>query len=244
MSWFQAPPNLLPGWGFMDWWPFSRVRKIFLRSRILQKNPWNAAAWATFMAKFQAPKLQISEPKKLQVHTPRHSIPPLDSLLVFRTVFVMISGWSVDIETVSIGTALSMQRPSKGPSCLGCPLSFDNCNWMANPKWPLVATTGGRLVLWSGRPPNFGIVQRCFGKGVGNSKNASEIRQKCIKNAPKWVLFYWEKRNVPKCVRNASKWREKCAEHLWERTPLDNTDNSTETQKELKWLKRQPAPWP
>ena len=33
-------------------------------------------------------------------------------------------------------------------------------------------------------------------------------------NASKWVLFYWEKRNVPKCVRNASNLRQKCAEHL------------------------------
>ena len=44
-----------------------------------------------------------------------------------------------------------------------------------------------------------------FGKGVGNSKNASEMRQKCVRNASKWVLFYSDKRNVPKCVRNASK---------------------------------------
>ena len=42
------------------------------------------------------------------------------------------------------------------------------------------------------------------GKGVGNSKNASEMHQKCVKNASKWVFFYWEKR---KCVRNASKMR-------------------------------------
>ena len=55
-----------------------------------------------------------------------------------------------------------------------------------------------------------------FGKGVGNSKNASEMRQKC-------VLFYWEKRNVPKCVRNASKLRQKCAEHLWGGTPFSVT---------------------
>ena len=41
-----------------------------------------------------------------------------------------------------------------------------------------------------------------FGKGVGNSKNASEMRQTCVKNASKWVLFHWEKGNVPKCVRN------------------------------------------
>ena len=53
-----------------------------------------------------------------------------------------------------------------------------------------------------------------FGKGVGNSQNASEMRQKCVRNASKWVLFYWEKRNVQNaseirqnCVKNASKMR-------------------------------------
>ena len=67
-----------------------------------------------------------------------------------------------------------------------------------------------------------------LGKDGGNNKNASEMRQTCVKNAPKWVLFYWEKRNVPKCVRNTSKMRRKCVknarntfggEHL-----LDDTD--------------------
>ena len=33
------------------------------------------------------------------------------------------------------------------------------------------------------------------------------MRQKCVKNGSKmrqkWVLFYWKKRNVPKCVENA-----------------------------------------
>ena len=53
-----------------------------------------------------------------------------------------------------------------------------------------------------------------FGKGVGNSQSASEMRQKCVRNASKWVLFYWEKRNVQNaseirqnCVKNASKMR-------------------------------------
>ena len=52
-----------------------------------------------------------------------------------------------------------------------------------------------------------------FGKGVGNSKNASEMRQKCVKmGQKKWVFFYWQKRNVQNtseirqnCVKNASK---------------------------------------
>ena len=58
------------------------------------------------------------------------------------------------------------------------------------------------------------------------------MRQKCVRNASKWVLFYWgEKRNVPKCVRNASKLHQKCVknarntfggEHL-----LDDTDRGS-----------------
>ena len=62
------------------------------------------------------------------------------------------------------------------------------CHWK---KKPGLVSRGTRI----------GIIQKgVFGKGVGNSKNASKTRQKYVK----WVLFYWEKRNVPKCVRNAS----------------------------------------
>ena len=50
------------------------------------------------------------------------------------------------------------------------------------------------------------------------SEKASAIarmRQKCVRNASKWVLFYWEKRNV----QNASEMRQKCI-----KTPLgENT---------------------
>ena len=54
-----------------------------------------------------------------------------------------------------------------------------------------------------------------FGKGVGNSKNASEMHQK-------WVLGKEERSKVR--LRNASKLRQKCAERLWGRTPLDDTE--------------------
>ena len=36
-----------------------------------------------FAAKFQAPKSENSGPEKKHVHTPSHSIPPLNSLLIF-----------------------------------------------------------------------------------------------------------------------------------------------------------------
>ena len=71
--------------GGMDWWrmewPFSRVRKIFFRGRDSQENRGISAERAIF-AKFQAPKFENSEPEKMQFHTPSHSIPPLDSLLI------------------------------------------------------------------------------------------------------------------------------------------------------------------
>ena len=72
-----------------------------------------------------------------------------------------------------------------------------------------------------------------LGKGVSNNKNASEMRQKCVKNAPKWVLFFWEKRNVPKCVRNASNMGQKCAEHLGGEHLLDDTEEGRKRAQPL-----------
>ena len=54
--------------------------KLFFRDRNVQEKPWNSTGRAIFV-KFQAPKFEISERKKMQFHTPSHSIPPLDSLL-------------------------------------------------------------------------------------------------------------------------------------------------------------------
>ena len=59
-----------------------------------------------------------------------------------------------------------------------------------------------------------------LGKGVGNNKNESEMRQKCIKNASKMrqnVSCFLGKRGT---FRNASEMRQKCAENLWGRTPF------------------------
>ena len=71
--------------GGMDWWrmewSFSRVRKIFFGGQNFQENAWNSAEKA-ILAKFQAPKFENSEPEKMQFHTPSHSMPPLDSLLL------------------------------------------------------------------------------------------------------------------------------------------------------------------
>ena len=54
-----------------------------------------------------------------------------------------------------------------------------------------------------------------FGKGVGNSKNASEMRQKCVRNASKMrqsgsCLLGKEERSKmrQKCVKIASKMRQ------------------------------------
>ena len=66
-----------------------------------------------------------------------------------------------------------------------------------------------------------------FGKGVGNSQNASEMRQKCVKNASEMRQngsCFIGKRGTfkmrQKSVKIASKMRQKCAEHLWGRTPF------------------------
>ena len=67
-----------------------------------------------------------------------------------------------------------------------------------------------------------------FGKGVGNSQNSSEMRQKCVKMG--LVLLGKEER--PKCVRNPSKLRQKCVknarntfggEHLLDDTEMNFT---------------------
>ena len=56
-----------------------------------------------------------------------------------------------------------------------------------------------------------------FGKVVGNSQNASEMRQTCVKNASemrqKCVKILLGKEEHPKCVRNASKLRPKCVKN-------------------------------
>ena len=55
-----------------------------------------------------------------------------------------------------------------------------------------------------------------FGKGVGNSQNASEMRQKCVKMG----LVLLRKEERPKCVRNPSKLRQKCVKNALGRTPF------------------------
>ena len=59
---------------------FPESENIFQRPKFPAKS-WNFRRKSDF-AKFQAPKLKNSEPEKMQFHTPSHSIPPLDSLLV------------------------------------------------------------------------------------------------------------------------------------------------------------------
>ena len=68
----------------MDWWrmewPFSRVRKIFFRGRNFQEIP-EIPQKERFSPNFRLRNLKFQSPKKFQLHTPSHSIPPLDSLL-------------------------------------------------------------------------------------------------------------------------------------------------------------------
>ena len=55
-----------------------------------------------------------------------------------------------------------------------------------------------------------------FGKGVGNSQNASEMRQ----NGSCFIGKRGTSKMRQKSVKIASKMRQKCAEHLWGRTPF------------------------
>ena len=102
-------------------------------------------------------------------------------------------------------------------SCWG--VTVTGVSKISNLRVHALLSYSGNLPVYC--PHFFGIVQKVFSE---KASAIARMRQKCIKNASKWVLFYWEKRNVPKCVRNASKLRQKCAEHLWGRTPLgENT---------------------
>ena len=84
---------------------------------------------------------------------------------------------------------------------------------------PLASRAGGPKPIFRYRPKGV------FGKGVGNSKNASVMRQKCVKNASKMrqngSCFFWGKEERSKmrqnCVKNAR--NTFGGEHL-----LDDTD--------------------
>ena len=60
---------------------FQSPKNIFQRQKFAGKSPENSTERAIF-AKFQVPNFENSEPEKKQFHTPSHSIPPLDSLLL------------------------------------------------------------------------------------------------------------------------------------------------------------------
>ena len=51
-----------------------------------------------------------------------------------------------------------------------------------------------------------GIVQKVFSE---KASAIARMRQKCVRNASKWVFFYWEKRNV----QNASEIRQNCVKY-------------------------------
>ena len=56
-----------------------------------------------------------------------------------------------------------------------------------------------------------------LGKGVGNGRNASEMRQKCARNAPKMGLVLLGKEERSK---NVSEMRQKCVKNAWGGTPF------------------------
>ena len=71
----------------------------------------------------------------------------------------------------------------------------------------------------------FGIVQKVFSE---KASAIARMRQKCVRNASKMLqdgfffLLGKEERSKmrQKCVKIASEMRQKCAEHLWGRTPF------------------------
>ena len=52
-----------------------------------------------------------------------------------------------------------------------------------------------------------------FGKGVGNSKNVSEMRQKCVKNASKMALVLLGKEERSKMRQKCVNLRQKCVKN-------------------------------
>ena len=68
-------------------------------------------------------------------------------------------------------------------------------------------------------PPRtkLGIVQKVFSE---KPSAIARMRQKCVRNASKWVLFI-EKRGK---FQNSSEMRQKCAEHLGGEHLLDDTE--------------------
>ena len=84
-------------------------------------------------------------------------------------------------------SVLSLSSSLSTPQTL--PLAFEITDLIAQPR---IAMTDRKIQVTFFRYRPKGV----FGKGVGNSQNASEMRQKCVRNASKWVLFYWETRNV------------------------------------------------
>ena len=88
-----------------------------------------------------------------------------------------------------------------------------------SPK-PHLNRTGSVLALPI-LPFLIGIVQKVFSE---KASAIARMRQKCVRNASEMglVLLGKEGRSKmrQKCVRIASKMRQKCAEHLWGRTPF------------------------
>ena len=59
-----------------------------------------------------------------------------------------------------------------------------------------------------------------FGKGFGNIQNASEMRQKCVRNGSCFTGKRGTSKMRQKSVKIVSEMRQKSAEHLWGRTPF------------------------
>ena len=105
-------------------------------------------------------------------------------------------------------------------------LNDSNCKY--NPAAPGLNTKHMNISL---TPPHRTMVRYrpkgVFGKGVANSKKRQKCVKKCVRkcvrmrqNGSSSIGKRGTYKMRQKCVKIASKMRQKCAEHLWGRTPF------------------------
>ena len=70
---------------------FPESEEHFSETEICRKSPFN---------EFQAPDFEVSEPQKMQFHTPSHSIPPLASLLIAAKQCMSLTAGVTKISTL------------------------------------------------------------------------------------------------------------------------------------------------
>ena len=130
--------------------------------------------------------------------------PTFELLLVYLIVLgIGVCGWAGGSQPLSQLRATTIISPA---------------NWFKNPMRDPDSLC---ICLFFFFPKEkIGIVQKVFSE---KASAIARMRQKCVRNASKMrlVLLGKEERSKmrQKCVKIASEMRQKCAEHLWGRTP-------------------------